>query len=441
MRAIGVGAFGKGNRCGLFVLCLLLFGVPAMAQEPAPLQQPPLPVGTRITQQNWQQYKSYMPQGLIEIWSGKHPWKLPSDAVMEVGPNREYPNPQSWYDVTEKYGNQTKLMKLDTGGYTIQGYVTGVPFPRTELTGPDGSYKLLYNAYYHYFPALNHFASLGYETDRFLNQAPSYSYQMSTTLAHNSDPGFPRNSTEMPGYFLAFYDEIMSPEQTKYTAPLELLYDDPQKLPESYVFLPSLRRALRLSSGSRCAPFAGSDYVGDDVVNGVPSPPGLFQVTRQADRKLLVFLPTPEETPKQFDAKNFYWPPMWFPRPSAGKWLVRDVYVLDLQRLPQFRAGYCYGLRRMYLDKATYNLVAGDLYDAQIKYWKSIGFLEGPQPIPGGGYLHDVRGINWMIDFQGEHASWAIVGADVWEIDNQVPATYRDERRYASPSGLADVMK
>jgi hypothetical protein len=437
MRAIGVGALGKFARSGVFVVCLFLLTVPALAQE----SQPPLPPGTRITQQNWQQYKSYFPQGLIEIWGGTHPWKLPADAVMEVGPVREYPNPPSWYEATEKYGGQTKLVKLDTGGYSVSGYVTGIPFPRTELSGPEGPYKLLYNAYYHYFSAVNHYASSGFETDRFLNENPSYSYQVSNTLAHNSDPGFPRDSSEMPGYFLAFYDEIMSPEQSKYTAPLELLYDDPQKLPESYVFLPSLRRALRLSSGSRCAPFAGSDYVGDDVVNGVPSPPGLFQVERQPDRKVLVFRPTPEETSKQFDPKNFYWPPMWFPRPSAGKWMVRDVYVLDLERLPDVRRGYCYGKRRMFLDKATYNLVWGDLWDAEMKYWKSIGFLEGPQPVPGGGYLYDVRGINWMIDFQGEHASWAIVGGDVWEINNQVPSTFRDQRRYASPGGLADVMK
>lgn len=55
----------------------------------------------------------------------------------------------------------------------------------------------------------------------------------------------------------------------------------------------------------------------------------------------------------------------------------------------------------MYLDKATYNIEAGDLYDAQMKYWKSIGFLEGPQPIPGGGYLHDVRGIQLDDRFSG----------------------------------------
>jgi hypothetical protein len=44
-----------------------------------------------------------------------------------------------------------------------------------------------------------------------------------------------------------------------------------------------------------------------------------------------------------------------------------------------------------------------------------------------------MRGINWMIDFQGEHASCAIVCGEVWEIDNQVPAVYRDQRSEATP--------
>jgi len=52
-----------------------------------------------------------------------------------------------------------------------------------------------------------------------------------------------------------------------------------------------------------------------------------------------------------------------------------------------------------------------------------------------------VRGNNWMIDMQGEHLSWAITGKDVFEIDDQVPEQYRDQKRYASPAGLADVMK
>ena len=87
-----------------------------------------------------------------------------------------------------------------------------------------------------------------------------------------TDPGFPGYASEMPGYFSSYYNELEQPEQSKYTSPLELVYDDPQKVPEFNVFLPSLRRALRLSSGARCAPYAGSDYAGDDVYAGIPLP-------------------------------------------------------------------------------------------------------------------------------------------------------------------------
>jgi hypothetical protein len=53
----------------------------------------------------------------------------------------------------------------------------------------------------------------------------------------------------------------------------------------------------------------------------------------------------------------------------------------------------------------------------------------------------DVRGNNWMIDMQGEHLSWAITGKDLFQIDDEVPEVFRDQKRYASPAGLADVMK
>jgi Protein of unknown function (DUF1329) len=231
------------------LIALFMLAMPAWGAEVLP--QPPLPPGTRITMQNWQKYQTYMPQGIIEMWKGTHPWKLPADAVMEVGPTIEYPNPKWWYDATEKYKGQTKLVKLPAGGYTVQGYVTGIPFSPTEFDEPgDGAYKLLYDEYYYYHPSLNHYASLAHEVDRYLNVNSSESFQVGTLLAHGSDPGWPPSSEVMPGYFYAYYNELISPEQTKYTAPLDLIYDDPDKLPEAYVFLPSLRRALRLSSGA-----------------------------------------------------------------------------------------------------------------------------------------------------------------------------------------------
>jgi hypothetical protein len=45
-----------------------------------------IPIGTKITTQNWQQYKAFLPLGMQKLFAGVYSWKIPSDAVLEVGP-------------------------------------------------------------------------------------------------------------------------------------------------------------------------------------------------------------------------------------------------------------------------------------------------------------------------------------------------------------------
>jgi len=45
-----------------------------------------LPVGTKITMQNWQQYKAFMPFGMTVLFEGKYFWKMPSDVEIDIGP-------------------------------------------------------------------------------------------------------------------------------------------------------------------------------------------------------------------------------------------------------------------------------------------------------------------------------------------------------------------
>src|ERR1700758_4222993 len=47
-----------------------------------------IPVGTKITMQNWQQYKQFMPLGMIKLFEGAYGWKMPADVEMNVGPAR-----------------------------------------------------------------------------------------------------------------------------------------------------------------------------------------------------------------------------------------------------------------------------------------------------------------------------------------------------------------
>jgi len=44
-----------------------------------------IPPGTKITSQNWQQYKDFMPVGMQGLWRGQFYWHLPDNAVMSVG--------------------------------------------------------------------------------------------------------------------------------------------------------------------------------------------------------------------------------------------------------------------------------------------------------------------------------------------------------------------
>ena len=84
-------------------------------------------------------------------------------------------------------------------------------------------------------------------------------------LMHLSDPpGGPINLPFASGtYYASRFTEVI-PEQSKYTTELTLRPDDPTRVEEIYVFLPSLRRSLRLSSAARCAPILGTDFIEDD---------------------------------------------------------------------------------------------------------------------------------------------------------------------------------
>lgn len=90
-----------------------------------------IPPGTRITLENWQRYKSFLPLGLQELYSQKLFWKVGAgpDFAVEVGPTSSIPMPKKYADDTEKGAGQAKLVPAATGGYNIANYHAGLPFP------------------------------------------------------------------------------------------------------------------------------------------------------------------------------------------------------------------------------------------------------------------------------------------------------------------------
>jgi len=122
------------------------------AASPPPVEAGIAP-GTTITQQNWQRYRQFMSDGLVELFEGKQFWHLPADLRMEIGPTAPIPLPKRYLADTAKYSNRVKLVRTASGGYVPSAYVAGLPFPnplggRPELKGQ----RIFWDAYYRYHP-------------------------------------------------------------------------------------------------------------------------------------------------------------------------------------------------------------------------------------------------------------------------------------------------
>jgi Protein of unknown function (DUF1329) len=399
-----------------------------------------IPPGTRITLQNWRQYKNFMPLWMQASYSGDYHWHIGSgpEFTVVVGPTTSFPLPKKYLDDTEKFKGQVRLEKTSWGGYTIKGYTAGVPFPNP--TEPDKAAKLMYNGWLPFRPAVSRYYSWDKIVDKYGNVSPEDTDNSFYTMAYLSDDGYPNQTAGGTDFFQAGRYFIAAPEQSKYTTELQLQPKDPTRLQELYVFLPSLRRSLRLSSAARCTPLLGTDYIADD---GSWLPPN-FSPTFLGEKKVLVVFMDPA---KSYEAKSYAgggaYPgdafPGW-PVAGTGLWQLRDVYVIDMLALP-ILGNYCYSHRILYIDKENWVTAAGggENYDRTGKLYKMLWTAQFPINFHGvmTTYAYST-GMSMAMDFQNQHVTWN--NDSPVQIDDQVPPDIRDPAN-ATPASLDRVMK
>jgi hypothetical protein len=399
-----------------------------------------IPVGTKITLQNWQQYKKFMPLGMQAAFSGQYPFHIGPEPVytMEVGPTHDFPPPGNLAQNTEKYSGQVKLEKLPSGQWMIRGYVAGVPFPNPQE--PNRGVKLMYNYWFFYRTGIVHNNNVGFLVDRYGNKSSTLVEAVFYGMSHLSVPGLPIDRPFANGRLYSTRFELQIPEQTKYTTELTELSDDPLKLPEVYVFLPSLRRSLRLSSAAKCSPILGLDYVQDDN----SWQPTNFNVKYLGNKKLLTYMGDPKKAFKKeayvglADGEPAGTFPSW-PKDGTGLWELRKYHVIDL-RWNQSLGRYCYTHVIYYVDDQLNWTPYHDNYDNSEKLWKFFDLKWAPMNYHGQTtLLYNGYAANAMIDFQNTHMS---AGATYDQtLDDDVPGEYKDVEGMSSPGNLAKIMK
>jgi hypothetical protein len=405
-----------------------------------------IPVGTKITTSNWQQYKQFMPLGMVELFSGKYFWKIPPDAELTVGPAVHDFLPKTWVEATEKYGAQTSVEVLPNGHYVMQNYHGGTPFPNPQ--DPNKGWKILANVFYAYVPAVyvntpNNDGAV-WAVDRYGNVNQTALDVVYRWSAYVTDPGVPHDLNYAPGTWYTEWLMEESPEQARYTASLNLFFIDQEKnpFPDTFVFVPALRRSLRLASTARCSPVFGWDWSYDDAkTNGFNGSTSIYTGKFLGDRKVLTLAHFNQDGAVFPDG---YLMPLGFPKPSWGKWEARDMAIDDVTRIPSEAAGYCYSSRIIYADREHWNSDWDDLYDSNHKLWKAISYYNDAGDVPGLGHSWDGVASSAM-DFQNSHETvWSGFGNPEKRkpyLDTNAPKEYLDGVKYGSPSGLMQILR
>jgi len=452
---------GVMNSFLLIGVAVLGFGGMAMAQTDPPvppevLAQTPadtIPEGTKITPANWQQYSKFMPLGLQSLFSGKYgsPNTIGPNEGITVGPHTNLPLPKQFSDDTEKYGNQATLVPApEWGGYNIKGYTAGTPFPNPAE--PMKGLNIAYNAFFHFSPALVVVNTAGGpRVDRYGNVTWADNLVINNRMNYLSDPNYPGvHIRQRPGpYWLIEYFEVTAPENSRYSATVDMWPDDAGGQFEVYNFVPSLRRSLRLSANARCAPSSGSDTYTDDNNSAVFVQWPMFDVKFLGSAKILALANIPIESNHATNSRaleNYqkvydFQHACWQKDDSWGKWELRDVLIIGAVRYPNSPGvgSYCYGYRTAYLDKTWFNPWEVDLQDRERHFWKSQTDMRSIQPTPWGEKIWEDNGMNNhpFFDFQQRHYSFS--GNPNGDVDQQNPAQYANLVRYASPAGLDQI--
>jgi hypothetical protein len=321
--------------------------------------------------------------------------------------------------------------------------VAGIPFPNP--TEPNKGIKLAYDTWANFRPKIMNFRAWNWLVDNYGNVSPLESDDSFFRLMHLSDPpGGPINLPFASGtYYASRFTEVI-PEQSKYTTELTLRPDDPTRVEEIYVFLPSLRRSLRLSSAARCAPILGTDFIEDDNAWLPPN----FRITLLGKKRLLQPI---MEYDKAFNRDSYFQPPTPFPVwPKAGAvhWELRDFYLLNLEWLTSHGA-YCYSQRVFYMDTEWLASTPLESYDRSGRFWKVVWESFVPIKFRGQRTLIEIASIATVsgVDFQNSHITATVEAPTTIDEDGAgtdagpVPAQYRDVADVTTPGSLSRIMK
>jgi len=349
---------------------LLTVGAPASAQTHTSANwtetvgfKPDLSVkgykaGLVIDKSNRAKFKDYIPKG-IEVLIDKYALKLWTRKYKRVHPSKGY------IAATNKYAGQPTL--IETGKKTrkmgIKDYVAGLPFPNPK-TGLEvaWNYQYSYNGDDGTFHYGVYWISAKEGVERWEEWVWEYIIRTINRTDLKPKPAFKKLKKKGVQYTSMTY--AIQPYDKRGFGALYSRYVEP-KDQEGWIYVPTMRRVLRNTFGSRGDAWNSTDMLYQEVPGFMGYPEWMnWKLVKKTTILATVHAGIPlgkEARDKVFDFETW---PHWNPK---MKWEPRPVYVLEVK--PKFK-DYPYSKMIMYVDAETFYIVMKESYDKKGKLWK-----------------------------------------------------------------------
>jgi hypothetical protein len=315
---------------------------------------------------------------------------------IEVVPTQQYYWALPIAEATKKGG-----AKLDDKGYIVPGTWTGgFPFAR-----PEGKFKgeqVMQNVFRRSYAWENTSFELwkdeGFTKDLRNDISISLFVQQARLQGRSLlEPyGWFDERAKGNGEFKVFYLKFTSPRDAAGTVQNIIMFDDPTKLDQVYLYIPSLRRIRKLTATDTQDPVMGMDYIMDDSeqFDQKLSPiryPYKYEVLEERE----YLMPSYSLDGSEYISKKNGYAYM------GVKFERRPIWVVKLTQLDK---NYVYGSRILLVDRETLTQYALINYDQKGNLYRSLSLTH--TFIPEMGMLCTLPGSPSIgIDYRDKHSS------------------------------------
>ncbi len=355
------------------------------------LNIPGYKAGLVIDKGNWTKFKKVIPKG-IETLMTKYALKLYTTDYKRVHPSKGY------VKATNKYAGKPAI--IDTGNNPrkigIKDYTAGLPFPNPK-TGLEVAWNYQYS--YNGDDGTFHYGVYWISAKEGVERWEEWVWEYIIRTLNRTDikprPAFKKFKKKGIQYTSMTY--AIQPYDKRGFGALYSRYVEP-KDQEGWIYVPTMRRVLRNTFGSRGDAWNSTDLLYEDVRGYMGYPEWMNWKLKE---KTTILAPVHAGIPlgkeardKVFDFETW---PHWNPK---MKWEPRPVYVLEVT--PKLK-DYPYSKMIMYVDAETNFICMKDSYDKKGRLWKVlINAYNGSKDMKR--YPLGI-GTSLIIDLQAEHAT------------------------------------